>query len=183
MGCTGKAAVWFFWFLNTVLSIGFAILAAVTLENVRELYNELDDLQDASSEARQFSLVGLMAGTVLGAILVIGYSVFTFLFLFCKWMSRGQMMGAGYSIMQTASIYTSAFLLLDALTLHASDKTVDISFNSDEENAYTATYLLAYVLVGTYIFMFFVFWWCKKAFTREAQLASEALSAKNSAQA
>lgn len=173
MGWTGKTTVWIFWTVNTILSLAFAALAAKTFDNVREYYDALGRVRGPNAEARRFSLLGLMAGTVLGLVMVVGYSVFTFIFLFLKWVSKKQMIGSMYSVIKTASLYTSAFMLLDALTLHASEKTVRLRFSSDDENLYAATFYAAYVLVGTYLLMFLVLSFCKHAFTRETQLRNE----------
>lgn len=169
-GITGRTVVWIFWSINTVCCTIFAIVAAISFDNVDKLKDKYAKQSDnrmgacaQNGDALEFQMLGLLAGLGLGIIMAVAYAVYTFIFLFFKWIGSGEMAGRGYHIVQTASIYSSMFMLLDALVLNSASKTVNDGFerfnniSDNAEDRYKLAYAFAYVLVGTFLSMFITF--------------------------
>lgn len=162
----GKQVVWIFWALNAILALFFIIVGGISFHNVKEFRDDLGDSrkfqQTDATDALRRSLLGSLAGIILVILVVIAYSIFTFFYLYIDWdvMTESSM----YLIVQTTSLYTSIFMLMVAMTLHAAEFIVEgdvietgRNLDDSEMAAYRTTFVLTYLFVGTNIIMFLVF--------------------------
>lgn len=114
-----QGVVWTLWGTNAVLSLVYCIVAAVSCKNVNKVYKKLGSQQNEHLNHSKISMMGVLSAYVLGIIIIILYTSFSFLILMRRWITRSKMAGLKHGIVVSASISTSVFMLLSAVTLHS----------------------------------------------------------------
>lgn len=174
-----KIFVWICWSLNTLASIVYSAVSLATFHHILQATSAIpEQFTDKYALASKY---GWLASCMLGFITVVFFCVYSLFVLVRRGMSSEEA-GIGYGFMLSASLHTSLLLLLAGLNLNAAEPQVGgWGWTQTNINVYTASYLLSYILAGSYLFIFIWLFLFKNHIGRQAQGFQELGMTPNSA--
>lgn len=157
-----KLQRWIVWGVLAVISVVYVVAAASSFHTVGDMEDNLKYLRDDEvKDQLTVNLRGARAACVLSMIVVVVYAAITFVFTIQKWFSEAAFDGILLGVLLTASLYSSAFMLLTGTVLQSNDLTVENSVGNSASRRFRFTFGMAYCLTGIYALLLIYYVWNK----------------------